>query len=258
MKPRGDAVPQQSNQKANNANPVTPDRNYIRAMFSDIAGRYDLLNRVLTLGIDGRWRAQAVRAATEVEPERILDVATGTADLAIALKRAVPTAEVIGVDFAEPMLERGREKVAGGGLELSLVQGDGQNLAFEDASFDVVTIVYGLRNFNDRDQGLREFYRVLKPGGRLVILEFPPPPKGLFGSLFRLYFLRILPVIAGAISGRRDAYVYLGQSVLNFPSPETLADMMRAAGFARVRFKLQTFGVSALHVGDKSSGDKTL
>ena len=251
MKPRGDAAPQ-PNQKANNANPVTPDRNYVRTMFSDIAGRYDLLNRVLTLGIDGRWRAQAVRVATEVKPERILDVATGTADLAIALKRAVPTAEVIGVDFAEPMLERGREKVARGGLELSLLQGDGQNLAFEDALFDVITIVYGLRNFSDREQGLREFYRVLKPGGRLVILEFPPPPKGLFGSLFRLYFLKILPVIAGAVSGRRDAYVYLGQSVLNFPSPETLADMMRAAGFARVRFKLQTFGVSALHVGDKT------
>ena len=246
MKSRGDAIPQ-----ANDADPVTPDRNYVRAMFSDIAGRYDLLNRVLSFGIDGLWRKQAVRAVLEVKPSRILDVATGTADLAIALKRAAPAAEVVGVDFAEPMLARGREKVTRQGLELPLLQGDGQDLAFADASFDVVTIAYGLRNFNDREQGLREFYRVLKPGGRLVVLEFPPPPKSLFGSLFRFYFLKLTPRIAGAVSGRRDAYVYLGQSVLNFPSPKTLADMMRDAGFARVRFQLQTFGVSALHVGDK-------
>ena len=239
------------NDKALNANPVTPERDYVRRMFSDIAGRYDLLNRLLSFGIDSFWRKEAVAEAVKTNPERILDVATGTADLALSLKRALPDAEVIGVDFAEPMLEVGREKAAAQRLEVSLLQGDGQALEFTDNSFDLVTIVYGLRNFSDRDQGLREFYRVLKPGGRLLILEFPPPPKGLFGRLFRLYFLKICPYIAGAISGRRDAYIYLGESVLNFPAPEKLADMMRQAGFARVNYKLQTFGVSALHMGDK-------
>ena len=229
---------------------------YVRDMFSTIAPRYDLLNRLLSFGIDSLWRKQAVDAALKTSPKRILDVATGTADLAIALKRRVPDAEVIGVDFAEPMLELGRTKVARGGLELPLQQGDGQNLAFADGSFDLVTIAYGLRNFSDYERGLAEFYRVLRPGGRLVVLEFPPPPKGIFGRLFRLYFLGITPYLAGAISGRRDAYVYLGKSVLNFPPPGKLADMMRQSGFTKVHYELQTFGVSALHVGDKPHGDE--
>ena len=220
-------------------------------MFGAIAPRYDLLNRLLSFGIDGLWRKQAVRAALENAPRQLLDVATGTADLAIALKKAAPDAEVAGVDFAEPMLELGRTKVATQGLELPLLQGDGQNLPFADASFDTVTIAYGLRNFSDRERGLAEFQRVLRPGGRLVVLEFPPPPGGLFGRLFRLYFLGLCPYIAGAISGRRDAYEYLGQSVLEFPPPERLAVMMRQAGFSEVSYKLQTFGVSALHVGVK-------
>ena len=239
------------NDKALNANPVKPERDYVQRMFSDIAGRYDLLNRLLSFGIDRLWRREAVNEAVKKNPNSILDVATGTADLALSLKKALPSAEVVGVDFAEPMLGIGKQKASAQDLEVSLLQGDGQNLAFKDNSFDLITIAYGLRNFSDRAQGLREFYRVLKPGGKLLILEFPPPPKGLFGRLFRLYFLRICPYIAGAISGRRDAYVYLGESVLNFPAPESLTDMMRQAGFTRVSYKLQTFGVSALHMGDK-------
>lgn len=238
-------------EEALSANPVTPERDYVRRMFSDIAGRYDLLNSLLSFGIDRLWRKQAVAEAIKVSPQRILDVATGTADLALSLKKTLPEAEVIGIDFAEPMLEHGRQKAAAQNLNVPLLQGDGQALDFEDNSFDLVTIAYGLRNFSDRDQGLSEFYRVLRPGGRLLVLEFPPPPKGLFGKLFRFYFLKLTPYIAGAISGRRDAYIYLGESVLNFPAPERLADMMRQAGFARVSYKLQTFGVSALHMGDK-------
>lgn len=223
----------------------------VREMFGAIAGRYDLLNRLLSFGIDRRWRAQAVRAALGPRPRRILDVATGTADLALSLKRAAPQAEVIGLDFSEEMLALGRKKVARQGLELPLLQGDAQQLPFADASFDAVTVAYGLRNFSDRARGLREMQRVLRPGGRLVVLEFPPPPGGLFGRAFRYYFLRLTPVIAGALSGHRSAYEYLGQSVLEFPAPPELADMMRAAGFCQVRYTLQTFGVSALHLGDK-------
>ncbi len=220
-------------------------------MFSHIARRYDLLNRVLSLGLDRRWRAEATRAAFGGGAGRVLDVATGTADLALALKRSKPSAEIIGVDFAEPMLEIGRQKAARAGLRVRLLQGDGLALAFPDASFDAVTVAYGLRNFADVAVGLREFYRVLRPGGRVVVLEFPPPPGGLFGKLFRFYFLQVLPRVAGLISGQRAAYDYLPASVLSFPPPAALAQIMEQAGFRDVHYKLQSFGVSALHVGVK-------
>jgi demethylmenaquinone methyltransferase / 2-methoxy-6-polyprenyl-1,4-benzoquinol methylase len=228
-----------------------PESEKVQRMFSDIAFRYDFLNRLLSLGIDQRWRQEAVRMVAEKPLERLLDVATGTADLAIALKQTLPHADITGVDFAEPMLAIGRKKAAGLGLELPLLQGDGLNLAYPEHTFDALTIAYGLRNFSDRQRGLSEFYRVLKPGGRLVVLEFPPPPKDWFGRLFRLYFLGISPYIAGLFSGRRDAYVYLGKTVLEFPNPDQLAAMMQQAGFVNVRYKLQTFGVSALHIAEK-------
>jgi demethylmenaquinone methyltransferase / 2-methoxy-6-polyprenyl-1,4-benzoquinol methylase len=231
-----------------------PEAQAVQQMFSDIAFRYDFLNTLLSFGIDRLWRREAVRIVVEAQPQRILDVATGTADLAISLKQALPNSEVIGVDFAEPMLEYGRKKVSRLALTLPLLQGDGLNLDYPDNSFDALTIAYGIRNFSDRQRGLEEFYRVLKPGGRVVVLEFPPPPKHLFGRLFRFYFLGVSPYIAGLFSGRRDAYVYLGNSVLYFPSPNALATMMQGAGFVRIRYKLQTLGVSALHVAEKPHG----
>ena len=223
----------------------------VRTMFESIAGRYDLLNRVLSAGNDQRWRREATQVALAGGAKHVLDVATGTADLAIMIKREAPHVQVTGVDFAEPMLRLGREKARSHGLDITLEHGDGMNLPYADASFDTVTIAYGLRNFADYERGLREFHRVLKPGGRLVILEFPPPPEGLFGLLFRVYFLRILPVVGGLVSGKRSAYGYLPRSVLEFPQPALLARMLQEAGFTRVKYKLQTFGVSALHVGEK-------
>jgi demethylmenaquinone methyltransferase/2-methoxy-6-polyprenyl-1,4-benzoquinol methylase len=227
----------------------------VQAMFSAIARRYDLLNGLLSAGLDRRWRAQATHAAFQGLPQgaapRVLDVATGTADLALALKRARPQAEVIGVDFAEPMLAIGRRKARARGLAVRLEQGDGLALPYGDAQFDVVTIAYGLRNFADIDRGLCEFFRVLRPGGRLVVLEFPPPPAGLFGRAFRFYFLRVLPRLGGFVSGRESAYRYLPASVLQFPEPPVLAARIAAAGFVGVRFCLQTLGVSALHTAFK-------
>ena len=225
----------------------------VREMFGAIARRYDLLNRLLSLGIDRSWRTQATRVALARTPAapRVLDVATGTADLALALKRAEPSAEVIGVDFVPEMLELGRAKAAKCGLAVRLEQGDGLALPYPDESFHALTIAYGLRNFADYEAGLAEFYRVLKPGGRLVVLEFPPPPEGVFGQLFRFYFLRVVPILGGLLSGRRSAYTYLPDSVLKFPKPPELARMLEGAGFEDVHYTLQTLGVSALHVGDK-------
>lgn len=228
-------------------------------MFAGIARRYDLLNTVLSFGIDRSWRRQAARAALDgaavrsAAVPRLLDVATGTGDLAFTLARRAPHAQVTGVDFVEPMLHLARgkaERLGPPAASVAFAHGDGTALSFGDASFDAVTIAYGLRNFADVDAGLREFRRVLRPGGRLVVLEFPPPPRGWFGSLFRVYFLRVLPLLGGWVSGRSGAYRYLPESVLAFPPPDALAQRMRAAGFSAVRYQLQTGGVSALHVGE--------
>ena len=231
----------------------------VRSMFSEIAPTYDLLNTVLSLGIDGRWRKQAAAAAlgghggfrqagSDRRP-RVLDVATGTGKLAFAVKRAWPASEVLGVDFAEPMLCVARSAAARRGLDVRFEQADGTALPYEDASFDAVTIAYGLRNFADPDAGLREFRRVLRPRGRLVVLEFPPPRPGPFGRLFSAYFEKVLPRIGGAVSGRRSVYAYLPRSVSGFFPPEVLAAHMGAAGFSNVSYRLQTFGISAMHVG---------
>lgn len=217
-------------------------------MFDALAADYDLLNDVLSLGIHRAWRAEATAIAFADGAKQVLDVATGTADFAITLKRYQPAAEVIGMDFSEAMLAIGREKVTAQGLDIRLEQGDGLALPYLDNSFDAITIAYGFRNFADYQQGLREFARVLRPGGKLVMLEFPPPPEGAFGRVFRAYFLHVAPLLGALLASERAAYDYLGASTLAFPKPAKLAKMMEAAGFAQVRYRLQTFGVSALHV----------
>ena len=228
----------------------------VQAMFDAIAARYDLLNMVLSLGVDRSWRRRALRAALAKDPARILDVATGTADVALALAEARPNVEVVGVDFSEAMLEVGRSKSARRGIPVRLEQGDGMKLGYPDGSFDVITIAFGLRNFADVMAGLKEFRRVLAPGGRLVVLEFPPPPKGLFGSVFRWYFTRVVPWIGRLVSGHGAAYAYLPASTFAFPEPAVLAERMKEAGFDDVVWTPLTFGVAALHVADVAGGDR--
>ncbi|ULH14585.1 bifunctional demethylmenaquinone methyltransferase/2-methoxy-6-polyprenyl-1,4-benzoquinol methylase UbiE [Deinococcus sp. KNUC1210] len=222
----------------------------VQAMFASIAPRYDLLNRLLSAGIDRGWRRAAAEEALLLHPARLLDVATGTADFALELKRRSPACEVIGSDFVPQMLAIGREKARAQHLDIRLEEGDALNLPYPDASFDTITCAFGFRNFADYARGLAEFWRVLKPGGRCVILEFPPPAPGLFGSVFRFYFQHVLPRIGALISGNAGAYTYLPESVLAFPTPQRLAQLMVATGF-RTRYRLLTFGIAAVHVGDK-------
>lgn len=226
----------------------------VHGMFSSIAGRYDLLNLLLSFGVDRNWRREAARAGFSSGARQALDVATGTGDLAFALKRQQPEAEVTGLDFVAEMLVQARAKEQARQAGISFVQGDALALPFPAESFDLVTIAYGLRNLADVGRGLAEFERVLRPGGRLVILEFPPPPPGLFGRLYRFYFGRVVPVIGGLVSGSRSAYTYLPDSVSTFLSPQVLADQLTDVGFTSVRFRLQSFGISAIHIADKAGG----
>jgi len=222
----------------------------VQDMFASIAPTYDLLNRVMSAGVDRGWRKAAAAQALAHSPRRVLDVATGTGDFAIELKERAPQIELTASDFVPQMLDIGREKARTRGLDIRFEEGDALKLPYPDGSFDVVTCSFGFRNFADYAQGLAEFWRVLAPGGRLVLLEFPPPAPGLFGAIFRVYFQHILPLIGGLLSGNAAAYRYLPESVLAFPDPERLAQMMRATGF-RTRYRALTFGIAGLWVGDK-------
>ncbi|MBB6098333.1 demethylmenaquinone methyltransferase/2-methoxy-6-polyprenyl-1,4-benzoquinol methylase [Deinobacterium chartae] len=222
----------------------------VQAMFAAIAGRYDLLNRVLSLGVDRSWRSHAAREVLALSPASVLDVATGTADFALEVKRRAPEARVVGCDFVPQMLEIGRRKARTLQLEVQLEEGDALNLPYPDASFDALSCAFGFRNFSDYRRGLEEFYRVLRPGGRAVILEFPPPQPNLLGSAFRLYFEHLLPRIGQLVSGSDTAYRYLPESVLAFPPPKKLAQLMEEVGF-KARYRLLTFGIAAVHIGVK-------
>jgi demethylmenaquinone methyltransferase / 2-methoxy-6-polyprenyl-1,4-benzoquinol methylase len=222
----------------------------VQAMFDSIASRYDLLNRVLSMGVDKGWRVAAAKAVLENAPKSVLDVATGTGDFAIAIQKLAPSAKVIGSDFAVKMLEIARVKAKAQQLEIPFEQGDALELPYADSSFEAVSCSFGFRNFADFKRGLEEFHRVLQPNGRCVILEFPPPPKNLLGQVYTLYFKHILPLIGGLVSGRPEAYKYLPESVIAFPEPQILAALMQEVGF-EARYTILTAGLAAIHVGIK-------
>ncbi|MDE7123752.1 MAG: bifunctional demethylmenaquinone methyltransferase/2-methoxy-6-polyprenyl-1,4-benzoquinol methylase UbiE [Alistipes sp.] len=225
----------------------------VRAMFDGIAARYDLLNHVLSMDVDRLWRRRAVRQVAAVAPRRILDVATGTGDLAIALARALPGARVTGVDLSEGMLAGAREKVAARGLSdrIELVQGDAERLEWADGTFDAVTVAFGVRNFGDLEAGLRELVRVLRPGGRLVVLEFSRPRNRLFRALYEGYSRHILPRIGGLVSRDRRAYEYLPASVGAFPPPAEFLAMLRAAGLHDGTARSQSFGIAQIYTASR-------
>ena len=229
---------------------------WVRAMFGRVAHRYDLANHLLSFNIDRYWRARTVsrlRPVLSRPAARVLDICCGTGDLVRALQRGrppgLPAAPVIGSDFCHPMLVAARAKVGAG----ALVEADALRLPLADASLDLITVAFGFRNLANYEAGLREMRRVLRSGGMAAILEFSQPPNPIFGALYAFYSRRVLPVIGGALSGSRDAYSYLPESVSKFPAPEPLAAMMRAAGFSPVTFERLTGGIVALHVGQASA-----
>ncbi|MBI4891895.1 MAG: bifunctional demethylmenaquinone methyltransferase/2-methoxy-6-polyprenyl-1,4-benzoquinol methylase UbiE [Acidobacteria bacterium] len=226
---------------------------YVRGMFGRVAGRYDLLNHLLSFQIDRYWRSRTVAHTKHVlqRPDAlIMDLCCGTGDLLLALRSAANgKARVVGGDFCHPMLLEAQKKALQHPGLTPLLECDALSLPFADRSLDLVTVAFGFRNFTNYPGGLRELNRVLKPGGMLAILEFSTPPNPLFRGLYRFYSTRILPAIGGLVSGDSDAYTYLPESVRKFPGAEALAAEMEGAGFTRVRFTRLTFGIVALHIG---------
>ena len=226
---------------------------WVRDMFGRVAHRYDLANHLLSGNMDRWWRAHTVRRvrhAIERPGARVLDICCGTGDLALALeKRALPGTCILASDFCHPMLISARGKISRRRARVALFASDALNLPLRDGSLDLLTVAFGFRNLANYRAGLAEMRRVLRPGGVAAILEFSQPPNRVFAAVYHFYARRILPAIGGALSGSRDAYAYLPESVRKFPDAASLAGLMRAAGFAEVRHEYLTGGIVALHLG---------
>ena len=222
----------------------------VQQMFSAIAPRYDLANGVLSLGTHQLWRRFAVKASHAAPGSKVLDCATGTGDLALAFKRTVgASGRVVGTDFCAEMLELAPPKAAAAGLEIEFAQADAQHLPYGDDLFDVASIAFGIRNVDDPVKCLREMARVVRPGGRVVVLEFGQP-RGVFGALFRIYSTYVLPFVGGLISGKRAAYQYLDRTAAAFPSGDGFTGLMKKAGaFSDIRDQSLTFGTVHVYTG---------
>jgi demethylmenaquinone methyltransferase/2-methoxy-6-polyprenyl-1,4-benzoquinol methylase len=232
--------------------PGSPEKAAVRSMFDRIAPRYDLLNRLLSARTDVRWRRQAVDLLQLPPSSRVLDLCTGTADLLVEALGRHPGHTGLGVDLSQAMLRLGAQKLERRGLagRGRLVGGDGEHLPVRDGLVDGALVAFGIRNVGEPLAALGEVRRVLRPGGRFVVLEFSMP-EGLLGRAYRVYFTRILPRIGGLVSGDSSAYAYLPASVAGFASPEEFAALMKEAGFERVEWQLLTGGIACLHRGQK-------
>lgn len=225
----------------------------VKKMFDNIAPDYDKLNHILSLNIDKNWRKKAVRElADEARPLNVLDVACGTGDFTIEIARKVPQGStVVGVDISDGMIAVGLEKLAKLGIDAALEVADCEALPYEDNTFDRISVGFGVRNFEHLELGLSEMYRVLAPGGKLVILELSVPSNAFIRWCYKLYFLKILPFIGGLVSGDRSAYEYLPASVLRFPAPDKFMSIMKSAGFDVVEHRAITLGVCRMYIGKK-------
>ena len=250
-----DGPPDPQGQEAHHgqADPQGPSRRGVHKMFDRIAGRYDLLNHLLSANIDKRWRRKVAALLPPGDNLAVLDLAAGTGDQLISLHDSGRVAEGIGIDLADRMLEIGREKIKSLGLsdKLSLEHGDAQEIPYPDGRFDATTISFGIRNMTDVPRALAEMRRVLKPGGRSLILEFSLPPARLVRGPYLFYLRRILPKLGAAISGDGSAYRYLNETIETFPHGLLFCDLMRKVGFEDVDHKRLSFGVATIYWGDR-------
>lgn len=231
---------------------VMAKKEKVQEMFNGIAPKYDLLNHLLSMGIDKSWRRKAMRELEGGRRRTVLDIACGTGDFSIeALRHGVE--RVVGADISENMLAVAREKAREKGLEdrLEFRYGDSENLDFEDGTFDAVTVAFGVRNFEHLERGLAEMCRVLRPGGKVVVLEFSTPERFPMKQLYRFYFKQILPRVGGLVSGDRKAYEYLPASVFAFPQGDRFLQIMRSCGYRNVAQRRLTFGIASLYTGEK-------
>lgn len=221
----------------------------VEKMFDNISPSYDFLNHLLSFNIDKIWRKKAIARLARFQPITILDIATGTADFAIAASRIKPK-KIIGMDLSDNMLKVGEEKVERKGLSelITLSKGDSENIHFEDNSFDAVTVGFGVRNFENPEKGLSEIYRVLNPGGALVVLEFSQPEKIFFKKLYLFYLTVVLPKLGHIISGNRVAYLYFPESVLEFPYGHKFVAILEKVGFEKCEFFVQTMGIATIYI----------
>jgi len=230
----------------------TYEHSYVRSLFDKIAPRYDFLNHFLSAGFDIRWRRKAIRLLGERHPKSILDIATGTGDLAIEGSR-LPVSSICGVDLSPEMLKLAQQKIFRRGLNSLIVveEGSAEQLRFPDNTFDAVMVAFGIRNFSNLDQGLREMLRVIRPGGVAMILEFSRPRSTPFKQLYAFYFARILPRLGGMISKSPEAYQYLPSTVQAFPDGERLLDILYTTGYVRSRQYPLTMGIATIYIAEK-------
>ena len=226
----------------------------VEEMFDNIAPNYDRLNHILSLNLDRIWRRRVMRIVRRSKARRIMDLATGTGDLAIAMAKRVDRTQILGVDLSEEMLAVARAKIQKQGLEerIMLEKGDAENLTMvADGSLDAVTVAFGVRNFENMERGLSEIYRTLRAGGKLVVLEFSMPKNRLIRWIYSQYAHRLLPRIGAVISKDKRAYTYLPDSVEEFPTPERFAEIVRSVGFSSVRLRSQSFGIAYIYDATK-------
>lgn len=221
-------------------------------MFDSISHRYDLLNHLLSLNIDKRWRKKAIKLLASHHPESILDIATGTADFALAATRLKPI-KITGIDLSEGMLNIGRQKIKKKGLSgsIELLKADSEELPFKDSSFDAVVVGFGVRNFENLEKGLSEIFRVLKPGGIFIVLEFSRPRKAFFKQLYFFYFKNILPMLGRLVSKDNSAYTYLPESVNEFPDGDSFVSILEKTGYQNCSWHPQTLGIASIYKTQK-------